>query len=153
MLVRHQLEMAGIREQLNLAPGLPLIQCDPSQIEQVLLALTINSIDAMPQGGNLWMQTRLLPNGEVEIVVRDDGTGIAPDLLSRMFEPFVTTKEGGRGVGLGLAVSRNIIERHGGKIQVQSELGKGTAFTIVLPVGAHPVVEAKAPHEEPVRAR
>jgi two-component system NtrC family sensor kinase len=153
MLVRHQLEMAGIREQLNLAPGLPLIQCDPSQIEQVLLALTINSIDAMPQGGNLWMQTRLLPNGEAEIVVRDDGTGIAPDLLSRMFEPFVTTKEGGRGVGLGLAVSRNIIERHGGRIQVQSELGKGTAFTIVLPVGAHSVVEAKAPHEEPVRAR
>ena len=153
MLVRHQLEMAGIREQLNLAPGLPLIQCDPSQIEQVLLALTINSIDAMPQGGNLWIQTRLLPDGEVEIVVRDDGTGIAPDLLSRMFEPFVTTKEGGRGVGLGLAVSRNIIERHGGRIQVQSELGKGTAFTIVLPVGAHPVAGAKDAHEEPMRAR
>ena len=153
MLVRHQLEMAGIREQLNLAPGLPLIQCDPSQIEQVLLALTINSIDAIPQGGNLWIQTRLLPDGEVEIVVRDDGTGIAPDLLSRMFEPFVTTKEGGRGVGLGLAVSRNIIERHGGRIQVQSELGKGTAFTIVLPVGAHPVAGAKDAHEEPMRAR
>ena len=153
MLVRHQLEMAGIREQLNLAPGLPLIQCDPSQIEQVLLALTINSIDAMPQGGNLWIQTRLLPNGEAEIVVRDDGTGIAPELLSRMFEPFVTTKEGGRGVGLGLAVSRNIIERHGGRIQVQSELGKGTAFTIVLPIGAHPVAGAKDAHEEPMRAR
>jgi two-component system, NtrC family, sensor kinase len=154
MLVRHQLEMSGIREQLNLASGLPFIQCDPSQIEQVLLALVMNAIDAMPQGGNLWLQTRLLGKGDdTEIVVKDDGTGIAPDVLSHMFEPFVTTKDGGRGVGLGLAVSRNIIERHGGKIQVQSELGKGTTFTIVLPVHGHPGAMAKSSQGEPVRAR
>jgi len=154
MLVRHQLEMSGVREQLNLASGLPFIQCDPSQIEQVLLALVMNAIDAMPQGGNLWLSTRVLGKGDdAEIVVRDDGTGIASDVLARMFEPFVTTKESGRGIGLGLAVSRNIIERHGGKIQVQSELGKGTTFTIVLPVHGHANVVAKARQEEPVQAR
>lgn len=154
MLVRHQLEMSGVRAQLHLASGLPLIQCDPSQIEQVLLALVMNAIDAMPQGGNLWLTTRALGRGDdAEIVVRDDGTGIASDVLARMFEPFVTTKESGRGIGLGLAVSRNIIERHGGKIQVQSELGKGTTFTIVLPVHGHANVVAKARQEEPVQAR
>jgi len=152
--VRHQLEMSGVREQLNMASGLPFIQCDPSQIEQVLLALVMNAIDAMPQGGNLWLSTRVLGKGDdAEIVVRDDGTGIASDVLARMFEPFVTTKESGRGIGLGLAVSRNIIERHGGKIQVQSELGKGTTFTIVLPVHGHANVVAKARQEEPVQAR
>jgi two-component system NtrC family sensor kinase len=154
MLVRHQLEITGVREQLNLASGLPFIQCDPSQIEQVLLALVMNAIDAMPQGGNLWLTTRVLGKGDqAEIIVRDDGTGIAQDVLARMFEPFVTTKESGRGIGLGLAVSRNIIERHGGRIQVQSEHGKGTTFTIVLPVHDHTNVVAKGRQEEPVQAR
>jgi len=134
MLVRHQLELVGVELQLKLAENLPVVQCDPAQIEQVLLALTMNAIDAMPRGGTLWIETRASSNGsEIEIIVRDDGAGIPPEVLEHMFEPFLTTKESGRGVGLGLAISRGIVERHNGRIEVQSEVGKGTTFTITLP--------------------
>jgi two-component system NtrC family sensor kinase len=132
-LVKHQLEMGGIQLQLDLADGLPLIQCDPGHIEQVLLALIMNAIDAMPHGGNLWLHTRLSDCDQVQIEVRDDGSGIPAEILPRIFEPFLTTKETGRGVGLGLAVSHSIIERHSGRIEVQSELGKGTTFLVTLP--------------------
>jgi two-component system, NtrC family, sensor kinase len=113
---------------------LPLVSCDGAQIEQVLLALLMNAIDAMPQGGNLWIVTASNPEqSEVRIVVRDDGAGIPPDILPRIFEPFLTTKETGRGVGLGLAISHSILERHNGTVSVKSELGKGTTFTVTLP--------------------
>ncbi len=134
LLVRHQLELVGIELQLNLAKDLPIVHCDPAQIEQVLLALIMNAIDAMPRGGTLWIETRLTRDeSEIEIKVRDDGSGIAPDILPHIFEPFLTTKESGRGVGLGLAISRGIVERHNGRIAVESELGRGTTFTVTLP--------------------
>lgn len=135
LLVRHNLDHAGIQLHQNLAEALPPLQCDPSQIEQVLLAVIVNAIDAMPRGGNLWIETSLAADGNaVSISVRDDGAGIAPEVLAKIFEPFVTTKEHGHGTGLGLAVSRGIVERHSGKISMQSELGKGTTVTITLPV-------------------
>ena len=134
MLVRHQLELVGVEWQLNLAEDLPRVRCDPAQIEQVFLALIMNAIDAMPRGGNLWIESRLSKDEtEIEIQMRDDGAGIATDILPHIFEPFMTTKESGRGVGLGLAISRGIVERHKGRIEVESELGKGTTFTITLP--------------------
>jgi two-component system, NtrC family, sensor kinase len=137
LLVRHQLEIAGIELQAKLARDLPIVCCDPEQIEQVLLALIMNAIDAMPRGGTLWLETRLKHDeDEIEIKVRDDGAGISADVLPQIFEPFMTTKERGRGVGLGLAISRGIVERHQGRIEVESELGCGTAFTITLPVQA-----------------
>ncbi|MBA3916704.1 MAG: HAMP domain-containing protein [Acidobacteriales bacterium] len=133
MLVQHQLEMSGVQVQTDFAAGLPLLQCDPAQIEQVLLALIMNAVDAMPKGGNLWITSRLAEDDELQIEVRDDGSGIPRDILSQIFEPFLTTKEVGKGVGLGLAISRGIMERHGGKIEVQSEVGEGTTFTLTLP--------------------
>jgi two-component system NtrC family sensor kinase len=134
MLVRHQLELVGVEWQLNLAEDMPCVRCDPAQMEQVFLALIMNAIDAMPRGGNLWIESRLSSDdSEIKIKVRDDGAGIAPDVLPQIFEPFITTKESGRGVGLGLAISRGIVERHKGRIAVESELGKGTTFTITLP--------------------
>ena len=134
MLVRHQLELVGVELQLKIAQDLPLVPCDPAQIEQVLLALSMNAIDAMPRGGNLWIEGRLSNDeSEIEIQVRDDGAGIAPDVLPHIFEPFLTTKESGHGVGLGLAIARGIVERHSGRIEVQSELGRGTTFNITLP--------------------
>jgi two-component system, NtrC family, sensor kinase len=137
LLVRHQLELGGIEPQQKQAPDLPLVPCDPAQIEQVLLALIMNAIDAMPRGGTLWLDTQL-SNDEtgIEVRVRDDGAGIAPSVLQQIFEPFMTTKENGRGVGLGLAISRGIVERHNGRIEVQSELGRGTTFTVILPTQA-----------------
>jgi len=137
LLVRHQLELGGIELQLNVPEDVPLAPCDPAQIEQVLIALIMNAIDAMPRGGNLWISTR--QNREragIEIEVRDDGSGIPPDVLPHIFEPFVTTKEKGHGVGLGLAISRGIVERHRGHIAVESKLGRGTTFTVTLPASA-----------------
>ncbi|HTS35961.1 MAG TPA: ATP-binding protein [Candidatus Solibacter sp.] len=135
LLVRHQLELNAIELQQKRAPDLPLVPCDPAQIEQVLLALIMNAIDAMPRGGTVWIETQRT-HDNIEIKVRDDGAGIPPDVLPEIFEPFVTTKEDGRGVGLGLAISRGIMERHSGRIAVQSELGKGTTFTVALPIQA-----------------
>lgn len=143
-LAEHQMELSAIQLHLDLAPSLPRVQCDPAQIEQVLIALVMNALDAMPQGGNLWLQT-CLRRGEVEIQVRDDGCGIRPEILPQVFEPFLTTKDSAHGVGLGLAISRGIIERHHGRIEVQSELGKGTTFTITLPRQAGPTAAA---HED-----
>jgi len=137
LLVRHQLDLGGIELQLAIAHDLPRIPCDPAQIEQVLIALIMNAIDAMPRGGNLWLDAHLSDDEtEIEIQVRDDGAGIAPEILPHIFEPFLTTKETGHGVGLGLAISRGIVERHNGHIEVKSELGRGTTFVITLPTQA-----------------
>ena len=133
-LVQHQLELAGIELHLDLAEELPLIRCDPAQIEQVLVALIMNAIDAMPKGGNLGLRSFYVPaTREVQLRVQDDGIGIPPEILPNLFEPFFTTKERGHGVGLGLAISKTIIERHQGRIEVKSEQGRGTTFTITLP--------------------
>lgn len=133
-LVQHQLDLASVQVQQQLDPDLPPILCDAAQIEQVLLALVMNAMDALPQGGNLWITTSSSREQNcVRVVVRDDGIGIPPDILSHLFEPFLTTKETGRGVGLGLAISRSILERHSGSIEVESEVGRGTTFTVTLP--------------------
>jgi two-component system NtrC family sensor kinase len=146
-LAEHKAEMSGVLLQVDLDRSLPPLQCDAAQIEQVALAMVINAIDAMPHGGNLWVSTRLLPGTDrIELQVRDDGVGIPPEILPQIFDPFTTTKEVGKGVGLGLAVSKGIVERHGGHIEVSSELGVGTTFKIILPVHTvqHEKVQAQA---------
>ncbi|HET9407381.1 MAG TPA: ATP-binding protein [Candidatus Sulfotelmatobacter sp.] len=138
-LVQHQLDLAGVQVQVKLDPRLPQVECDAAQIEQVLLALMMNAIDALAQGGNLWLTTSVHPDEScVRIIVRDDGAGIPPEILPRIFEPFLTTKEAGHGVGLGLAISRAILERHNGNITVESEPARGTTFTVNLPWEAEP---------------
>jgi two-component system NtrC family sensor kinase len=138
-LVQHQLDLAGIQVQAQLDPDLPPVVCDAAQIEQVILALVMNALDAMPQGGNLWIVTSFSHEPDhVRIVVRDDGAGIPPEILPRIFEPFLTTKETGRGVGLGLAISHSILERHNGSIAVESDVGRGTTFTVTLPWHTEP---------------
>jgi len=146
-LVQHQLKLKNIELHLQLNPELVLVRCDQGQIEQVVLALVINAIDAMSNGGNLFLSTRRIPETtDVQIEVRDDGAGMPPEVLSKMFEPFFTTKEHGRGLGLGLAISRNIVERHAGKIAVTSKPGHGTSFLITLPIQGIPVPTAVPVH-------
>jgi two-component system NtrC family sensor kinase len=138
LLVRHKLNMGNINLHLDLE-AVPVVYADPSQLEQLFLALVMNAIEAMPQEGNLWLTTRESESAEeITVVIRDDGAGIPEELLPRMFEPFVTTKQNGQGVGLGLAISKTIVERHRGRIEVRSAPGQGTAFTITLPVHAAP---------------
>jgi signal transduction histidine kinase len=108
----------------------------------------MNAIDAMPHGGNLWVGTQSIGSGdEIAFRVRDDGSGIPSEILPHIFEPFLTTKETGKSVGLGLAVSQNIVERHQGRIEVQSEIGKGTTFTVTLPVHGTTAPLVMAPAE------
>jgi len=133
-LIQHKMEMSAIQWHLDLGPNLPKTYCDPAQIEQLLLALSMNAIEAMPRGGNLWLSSGTAGENHVFLKVRDDGCGIPPELMKSIFEPFHTTKQGGSSAGLGLAVSRSIVERHHGRIEVQSEAGRGTTFTITLPV-------------------
>jgi signal transduction histidine kinase len=132
--VQHKLQLAGIQLHLELQPDLPPVFCDLAQVEQLLLALTINAIEAMPRGGNLWLRSRLLPSRELELQVQDDGPGIPAAVSAHLFEPFQTTKESGN-IGLGLAVVHQIVERHHGRIVVDSEAGRGTNFIVTLPVG------------------
>jgi len=148
-LVQHQLDLASIQVQLQLDPNLPQVLCDAAQIEQVILALVMNAMDALPQGGNLWITTSFSREHScVRILVRDDGSGIAPEILPHLFEPFLTTKETGRGVGLGLAISHSILERHNGSIEVESEIGRGTTFTVTLPWDADADQIAPSPGNE-----
>ena len=142
-LVQHQTELNNVNLQSQPAEDLPQVQCDAAQIEQLLLALIMNAIDALPHGGNLWVRSRMLPEvSSVQLEVEDDGVGIPEDVLPNLFEPFFTTKEKGHGVGLGLAISKGIAERHRGRIDVDSNPGRGTKFTITLPVDAYAEVAA-----------
>lgn len=135
-LIEHRLYLGNITPRLDLAENLPLVRGDAGQLEQLLLALIMNAIEAMPHDGNLRVATSADSAGEhVVIIVEDDGVGIPESILPQLFEPFVTTKEA-KGVGLGLAVSRSVVERHHGVISVRSEAGRGTTFTIELPVKA-----------------
>jgi two-component system NtrC family sensor kinase len=142
-LVQHQTELSNVQLQPQLAENLPQVQCDRAQIEQLLLALMINAIEALPNGGNLWVRSRMVPEiGAVQLEVQDDGIGIREEILPNLFEPFFTTKEGGHGVGLGLAISKGIVERHRGRIDVESKPGEGTKFTVSLPVDMYAEVAA-----------
>jgi two-component system NtrC family sensor kinase len=147
-LVQHKMDMTSIQLNLALGEELPNVRCDPNQIEQVVLAMVINAIDAMPQGGNLWITTRQSSSSTVELLIRDDGIGIPDEHLAHIFEPFYTTKEAG-GSGLGLAISQTIVERHGGSIAVNSKVGQGTTFTITLPVDSQRTVLASAEERVP----
>jgi two-component system NtrC family sensor kinase len=118
----------------NFTSVLPQIQADPSQLLQVFVNLLNNAADAMPQGGTLTLETRRGPEQGVEIVIADTGCGIPEENLGKLFTPFFTTKPVGKGTGLGLSIVYGIIKMHRGQIGVKSEPGRGTAFTVTLPV-------------------
>ena len=113
--------------------ALPLVECDPGQVNQVFMNILANACDAIDGPGNVWVTTRH-EDAAVHVEVRDDGKGMPPDVLSRIFDPFFTTKDVGSGTGLGLAVSHSVIAAHGGKIEVASTPGQGATFRITLPV-------------------
>jgi signal transduction histidine kinase len=114
---------------------LPPVECDPGQLNQVLMNLLENACDAIAGTGNIWIGTRA-DTDTVEISIRDDGRGIPPEVVGRIFDPFFTTKDVGRGTGLGLAVSHTVIASHGGRIAVESTPGVGTTFRVTLPASA-----------------
>jgi two-component system NtrC family sensor kinase len=138
--MENQALIKGVSIQFNSGEDLPMLTMDRNQIQSVLINLIINALDAMEQGGTITISTGISLSARdtgkrgIEIAVTDNGCGIPPEDLDKLFEPFFTTKEVGKGTGLGLAVSYGIVQRHGGTIRVQSEVGRGSTFTVWLPI-------------------
>lgn len=132
-LLIHQKRGENIEFKIEAGENLPLINADEGQLQQAIIALATNAIDAMPDGGTLTFRA-YAENGRVILEVQDTGIGIAPEDVSKIFEPFYTTKEIGKGTGLGLAVCYGIITEHDGRVSVRSALGGGTTFTLFLPI-------------------
>jgi signal transduction histidine kinase len=133
-MVGHQAQLQNVEVVKEFSPSLPKVMADFDQLQQIFTNLTLNAIQAMPDGGRLTIRSSAV-DGEVRIDVQDTGCGISKENMSKLFTPFFTTKAKGKGVGLGLAVVHGIIERHKGRIKVQSEVGKGTTFSVYL--GGH----------------
>jgi two-component system NtrC family sensor kinase len=154
-LVRHQAKGARVTIKESYDENLPLVSLDAEQIKQVFLNIITNAIQAMPKGGELKVVTAYWPQARspelvearspalakgidgadcVVVEFHDSGTGISVENLPRIFDPFFTTKTVDQGTGLGLSISHGIVERHGGRIEVKSEVGQGSTFTVMLPV-------------------
>jgi len=132
-LAAHSAELQHIQTVKELDPSLPNLMADFDQLHQVCTNLILNAIQAMPQGGKLTIRTSA-GNGQLKMEIHDTGCGISPKNMRKLFTPFFTTKQEVKGVGLGLAISYGIIQRHNGKIEVHSKEGEGTTFTICLPL-------------------
>ncbi|MDO8530594.1 MAG: ATP-binding protein [Dehalococcoidia bacterium] len=133
-LARVRTASGNVKVVTEMDRNLPPIRCDAEQIKQVFLNMVNNAMDAMPSGGTLTVRSRSDKDGMVAVEVTDTGDGIPPEVMPRIFEPFFTTKPVGQGTGLGLAVSYQIVKKHGGVIKVESTVGKGSAFTVCLPL-------------------
>jgi two-component system NtrC family sensor kinase len=129
----NQITLSKINLHQDVAPDLPEVRGNRQGLQQVLLNLIINAVQAMPGGGDLTVRAAQDKNKRIIMTVQDTGVGISDEHLPHIFDPFFTTKEVGRGTGLGLSVSHGIIKKHGGRITVESSPGKGSTFTVVLP--------------------
>jgi two-component system NtrC family sensor kinase len=131
-LVQYQLRKRRVEVAFELSPVEPVVLADHFQMEQLFLNLVLNAIQAMPDGGKVTLRTRM-NDGTVTAEVSDTGVGIPEDIRDRIFDPFFSTREFSQGTGLGLAVSYNIVSSHGGTIEFESQVGKGTTFRVILP--------------------
>jgi signal transduction histidine kinase len=133
-LTRHKMELQNIELVTDLAAGIISVHGDANRLQQVLLNLIFNAIEAMPQGGRLDITSKLSDDGQsIVITVRDTGCGIPSSDMNHLFDPFFTTKAEGEGTGLGLSIAYGVVKNHGGHIQVQSTVGAGTEFLLSLP--------------------
>jgi len=139
--LENQALFQNIKITKHLDPALPFIQGDANQIKQVFMNMMVNAAEAMAEeGGSLTISTGVNPDGSsIYISFKDTGVGIPPEIQSKIFDPFFTTKEVGKGTGLGLSTSYGIIQSHHGNIEVESEVGKGTTFRIILPVSVEEI--------------
>ena len=132
-LVQNQLTLSNIRLKKHIPENIPKINGNSDSLKQVFVNLFLNAIQAMPEGGSLTVVVSQDARGFVSVQVADTGVGIPQDVMDRIFDPFYTTKPVGIGTGLGLSIVYGIVKKHGGHIEVQSEQGKGTTFTVFLP--------------------
>ena len=133
VLARHRLELGNITLATRIPDDLPAISGDTNQLQQCLLHLIFNAVDAMPNGGTLTLSVASEPNPRTVVIqVTDTGHGIHEEDMGHLFEPFFTTKQEGHGIGLGLSTTYGIIDRHGGSLTAASQPGRGTTFEIRL---------------------
>jgi len=134
VIARNLVKHKTLKRQFG---DIPLIECSPSQVNQVFLSLITNAAQATndDHSGEITIASSLGPNGLVRVDVSDNGHGIPASVLSKIFDPFFTTKEVGQGTGLGLSIAYKIVQEHGGRIEVNSKVGQGTTFSVLLPVG------------------
>jgi len=132
--IEKEIQFRNINLILDLTPELPKIETDKGQLQQVILNIINNAIDAVEEDGRIEVITKMVDNNKIRILISDNGIGIPKDKIKHIFEPFYTTKEKGKGTGLGLSISYGIIQKLGGNIAVESEVGKGTTFIIDIPV-------------------
>jgi PAS domain S-box-containing protein len=133
-LLAHQMTLEKVAWQKEFQPGLPRVRGNPELLQQVFINLILNACNAMPQGGTLMVATRATKTGQVEIQFSDTGRGIPTEHLTKVFDPFFTTMPVGKGIGLGLSISYSLIQQHQGTIEATSQAGKGSTFTVRLPV-------------------
>ena len=139
----HQMDKIELQREVRLPPPPFSAYGDYAQIQQVLMNLISNAIEAMPDGGTLTIEGGYEENQDrIWLAVRDTGCGIAKEDLQRIFEPFYSTKSGGKGVGLGLSMVYGITLEHNGTVEVESTLGQGTCFKITLPAGSQDAAAA-----------
>jgi signal transduction histidine kinase len=132
--LRAQADEAGVSLESDLPEEAPLIWVDPERIRQVLTNLLVNALRHTPAGGRIWVRFEVVQPEGARIRVEDTGTGIRPEDLPHIFERFYKSKDS-TGMGLGLAIARNLVQAHGGSIKVNSQPGQGAVFTVTLPAG------------------
>ncbi|MBL8955013.1 MAG: histidine kinase [Myxococcaceae bacterium] len=135
-VVRYEAQRRHVALSVEVATGLPDVSADPDQLQQVLLNLVMNACDACREGGHVTVKARVAGEAwpSAELAVEDDGCGIPEEQLQGVFDPFFTTKKGGQGTGLGLTVAAQIVRNHGGRIELKSEVGKGTRVAVLWPL-------------------
>jgi signal transduction histidine kinase len=142
-LLEHQFRNGSIQVRKELAQESPVVQGIEHKLQQVFLNLFLNARDAMPKGGWLTIASREDQDGAI-VEIADTGSGIPPEQLSRIYDPFFTTKEIGKGTGLGLSITYGIVQEHGGIITCDSQVGQGTRFSIRLPLAAAARAQARS---------
>jgi signal transduction histidine kinase len=142
-LVEYQFRAAGVEVKLDLDEDPAMVEADHFQMEQLFLNLVLNALDSMREGGTLYLRTRVR-GGRVIAEVRDTGHGIPAEIRDRIFDPFFTTREVGEGTGLGLAVSGSIVAAHGGRIELETAVGRGTTFRVIMATAARQEDEGEA---------
>jgi signal transduction histidine kinase len=144
-LVDHKARDQGLAMAVEAEEGLPRTVADPELLKTCFLNLMINAVDAMSDGGLLKVSVRRRPgdgNGALEVAVTDTGRGMTPEEIRGAFEPYYSTKDAG--LGLGLSLTRKIVSDHGGTIEIESALGRGTTARIILPLAAEPALALEA---------
>ena len=128
------MKIADIIFITDFSAGMDLVQCSENQIKQACIAILLNASEAVKENGEIIMKTSNPDDSSIKLEIRDNGVGIDPEDIPHIFEPFFSAKEKASGIGLGLAIVHGIVQSHNGKVEVESELGKGTTISIILPL-------------------